>query len=442
MKILIFLMLFLTLNLHSQPYECSIANSSTVPNPGTNSVAVWPGGDYTSENFVNYLNNEFTDGWYDLYSVNLNNFPYPHTAAPLSDDTELSKWIIEGIRYMFYATNDITQSWNPAPKLEDAATCDATCVSSNIVFGQSPISWIHQCISGTSPLDDWTILLNEPPGTNWHYSLGAENILIAGGYLSKPEIIFFAFQIWVGDDGSAGGGHFTPIVNTCSSNSNLIIGLGVSQALNQGGVETTTVCWQRVMDLTGTQGTGTFWQEISTCSSPLPLELLSFKIIKYIDCNYKTIWTTASEINNIGFEIEHSTDTKYWENIGWVPGVENSFNNTYEFQISPLKGINYYRLKQIDFDGKFEYSNVESINNTCSMREIVFFPNPARKVLELSGLEDKYNYTFRIISSLGQTIKSGDLVSNKIDISQFLNGTYSLIINSKNQIKILKFVKI
>lgn len=76
--------------------------------------------------------------------------------------------------------------------------------------------------------------------------------------------------------------------------------------------------------------------------------------------NVLVSWGTASEINNDFFTVEKSSDGQYWEEIRTVSGSRNSSTEKwYEFvDENPLPGINYYRIKQTDFDGKFSYSKV------------------------------------------------------------------------------------
>lgn len=112
--------------------------------------------------------------------------------------------------------------------------------------------------------------------------------------------------------------------------------------------------------------------------SALPVELVSFSA-RPSQGDAKLEWTTASEINNEGFEIERLGENEHWEILGFENGAGNSNNiNTYIFyDEKPREGINYYRLKQIDFDGKFEYSNIESVQFKIDASTILVFPNPA-----------------------------------------------------------------
>ena len=103
-------------------------------------------------------------------------------------------------------------------------------------------------------------------------------------------------------------------------------------------------------------------------STPLPVTLLNFEV----DCeNGFTVlnWSTASEINNDYFVIEKSTDAINFFPIATVQGNGNSntvLSYTYTDE-TPNYATTYYRLKQVDFDGKFEYFNV--VVSTCTTDE-------------------------------------------------------------------------
>jgi hypothetical protein len=113
--------------------------------------------------------------------------------------------------------------------------------------------------------------------------------------------------------------------------------------------------------------------------STIPVELTSFTA-NVVGTNVELNWTTATELNNQGFEIERSEDNVSFRQIGFVPGFGTTTETksyTYLDQ-SINSGTYFYRLKQIDFDGSFEYSNVVEVDVTLPS---VFaleqnYPNP------------------------------------------------------------------
>lgn len=98
----------------------------------------------------------------------------------------------------------------------------------------------------------------------------------------------------------------------------------------------------------------------------LPVELLSFNAIKHEDA-VKLIWVTAAEINNDYFEIERSADGEQWEVIGSVGGAGTSTEKiTYEFvDYQFCSSACYYRLKQVDYDESYDYSDVKLVQRSA-----------------------------------------------------------------------------
>jgi hypothetical protein len=95
---------------------------------------------------------------------------------------------------------------------------------------------------------------------------------------------------------------------------------------------------------------------IHVTPNPLPIELLSFSA-KAEGESVLVRWETATETNNDFFTIERSNDVKNWVVIGYVDGAGNS-NRPLSYRFTdnqPLEGISYYRLRQTDYDGKYEY---------------------------------------------------------------------------------------
>lgn len=125
--------------------------------------------------------------------------------------------------------------------------------------------------------------------------------------------------------------------------------------------------------------------EGSGTTSVLPVELTNFIVVKQ-DKSLELQWQTASELNNEKFEIEMSQNGRTFQKIGDVKGNGTTSAQTdYSFPIAnPPLGISYYRLKQMDFDGQFAYSDIVSAKfekTGVSVGKI--FPNPS-----LSGVVD------------------------------------------------------
>jgi len=111
----------------------------------------------------------------------------------------------------------------------------------------------------------------------------------------------------------------------------------------------------------------------------LPIELIDFKA-EIFDNTVLLTWVTGSEYNNEKFEIQESRDGREFQKIGEINGnVTTTVQQEYSFDIkNPINGTSYYRLKQIDFNGQFEYSKVVSVNFKGEGHQVgAIYPNPS-----------------------------------------------------------------
>ena len=120
----------------------------------------------------------------------------------------------------------------------------------------------------------------------------------------------------------------------------------------------------------------------------LPVNLLNFKAYSENQIAHLS-WETTEETNNESFEIQRSANAIDFVTIGQLKGngttnVEKSYKFT---DISPINGLNYYRLKQNDRDGKFEFSKIISLKiNTLNDSQVITFPNPSNNGFRISNL--------------------------------------------------------
>jgi hypothetical protein len=134
-----------------------------------------------------------------------------------------------------------------------------------------------------------------------------------------------------------------------------------------------------IVGIDGNAGANCSYSLSATNTIPLPIEMLSFDVIKgagYVDLK----WATASEKNNEWFTVEKSRDAVNFIEIGKLKGQENSNVLTqYSYSdISPTKGLTYYRIKQTDFDGTYTYSQMRAINyDGLMVPNFEILPNPS-----------------------------------------------------------------
>ena len=150
----------------------------------------------------------------------------------------------------------------------------------------------------------------------------------------------------------------------------------------------------------------------------LPIELLYFTA-KQSGTKVKLDWATASEQNNDYFVVERSQDGANFAEVFRKKGAGNSVNTLYYngFDNAPLEGVSYYRLKQVDYDAKFKYSDIQSVNFKFDPAEIgiKIYPNPAvdNKFTVDYTIEKADQVEVYFYNSIGQLIHKEEWVTNK-----------------------------
>ena len=169
----------------------------------------------------------------------------------------------------------------------------------------------------------------------------------------------------------------------------------------------------------------------------LPIELLSFNGTNEGGEN-KLYWTTASEINNDYFIVERDKEQEVgeWEETGKVKGAGNSNQKlNYSFvDEHSFVGVNYYRLKQTDFDGNFSYSKTISISNQHINQSIInIYPIPSYQELSYEFYSEENSLTnISVINLLGNTViqkhikVTQGINKSKINIEKLSEGMYFL----------------
>ncbi len=176
-----------------------------------------------------------------------------------------------------------------------------------------------------------------------------------------------------------------------------------------------------------------------SCSFLLPVELIVFEGEK-VNAAVLLHWTTASEHNNQQFIIERSKDAIHFEPIGTVKGAGNS-NRLLNYSFTdnePHEGISYYRLKQVDMDGKISYSTIIRIVFELERDFITqISPNPAYdKINILFNSANKEEGTLQLYEISGKRVFTESLSfeeginKRELDISNLAKGVYLIEINT------------
>lgn len=184
-------------------------------------------------------------------------------------------------------------------------------------------------------------------------------------------------------------------------------------------------------------------QFVDCVTMPLPVSDLLFEAIlnkNKVDLS----WQTSSEINNSHFDIERSVNLTNWEKLGEINGSGNSSTTIhyYDNDLSPLKGTSYYRVKQIDFDGQFTYSNMDIIkNNQTNNVNFEVYPNPTNNeniTILLSEFTNK-ELNILVTNALGQQFHNENYISKntnealQLEIQNKLaSGVYLVTIKTKS----------
>lgn len=170
----------------------------------------------------------------------------------------------------------------------------------------------------------------------------------------------------------------------------------------------------------------------------LPVALSNFRAQKVDEKVSLLNWTTSSESGNAGFQVERSEDGRNYKSIGFVAGAGNSQNEQrYTFtDEQPLAGKNYYRLRQLDLDGAYAFSEVRLLEYNRTATQLSVFPNPANSLLQIRGYSS--GERIEIFTAAGKKVSDFNWTTNgQINISNLQQGSYVIKVANK----VARFVK-
>jgi hypothetical protein len=161
----------------------------------------------------------------------------------------------------------------------------------------------------------------------------------------------------------------------------------------------------------------------------IPVELTSFTA-SIVGGSIILNWNTATELNNQGFDIERSFDNQIFEKIGFVSGFGTTTDQqAYSYSINKSENRkNYFRLKQIDYDGTFEYSSTVEVDGIAPGKFVLEqnFPNPFNPSTKINfALPNESNVKIIVYNLIGQKVA-------EIANSKFSAGNHSIDFNGSN----------
>ncbi len=236
---------------------------------------------------------------------------------------------------------------------------------------------------------------------------------------------------------------------------NYIVYKNNGSSVAAGGLDIFTYYTYDVYEYNGKYMYIKFTPGASANGSTLPLTLTSFAAnVKGADAILT--WATASEVNNSGFEVQRSIDGRNFVKAGFVKGAGNS-NKTLNYSLTDAKAfavansnVVYYRLKQIDFDGKFTYSQIVRVaKNAEAVNALSVYPNPYATSYSVSLTATKEGVaTTEMVDLQGKVVatKSASIIggNNMVPMTEVTNleaGVYFVRLTVNGETQMTKLVK-
>ncbi len=178
----------------------------------------------------------------------------------------------------------------------------------------------------------------------------------------------------------------------------------------------------------------------------LPVNLISFTAIPDKNNTALLQWKTAEEINAVSVEIYRSNDSRTFSKLAQLAAKNSANGADYEYvDNSPFAGKNFYKLKFVDKDGKYFFSNIKTID--ILKAAIRLFPNPAKDIVTLQMNDVPGSIRVQVYTTIGKLVIDEVVVAQNNSITKTFNvnwlaaGTYNIRITSGNTKTLLLFVK-
>jgi hypothetical protein len=316
--------------------------------------------------------------------------------------------------------NDGTLINGPTYTLSEAPVGDESSWLGAVSTGSS-INLAHE--NG----DDLTALMTAGTATlmqMYRVDEAPNDVALPGSYTYISLLNYFGVKLF----GSAGGTYsvtyaydgFPGVDN--SNDSDVRIATRSSNSTGAWAEETTHTLNTTNNTILLPSQTGTEFIFAMSGSVPLPIELTEFTATLY-NAEVEIEWSTKSEVNCDFFEVERSSNGTSWEVVEEVKGAGTHFGELHYLVLdpNPFDGISFYRLKQVDFDGKFEYSNIQSVVKGADFEvSVAVFPSPASEQITVIGNELELA-KIKLFDTMGKDVTSSTSVIERTSDRLVLN---------------------
>lgn len=167
--------------------------------------------------------------------------------------------------------------------------------------------------------------------------------------------------------------------------------------------------------------------DVGPSGGPTPILLSSFSVQR-IGSNVKTNWQTQQEINTKNFEVQRAYDNASYQTIATIPAHGNSSTiQSYSFtdNSNNSPSTSFYRIKSVDIDGKFSYTDIKSIKGYGIKSGAVIFPNPAFGNAKISITDLNEPTKIELLDNSGRLLRSATLSNgNTVELNGLKKGTY------------------
>lgn len=334
------------------------------------------------------------------------------------------------------ACDPLCSDFNFCIKLGTPTTC-TTCGNSCgpiCTFAQPSPPTVPQVVTTcpgyplSPPVNQFDIQTNCYTFTAPNDTVNMQQVVYA--YCSPGNTFSFTYNLYTSGCGFIQGGNVFA--------NNMITGLTVGQTYQICYTLQAACSWDSLI-----------YPYLYTTSTTLPVDLVSFEALAYKE-KVQLYWTTASEENCKEYIIERTLNSRDFTEVARVQGAGNSVSllNYESVDNSPVEGNNYYRLKQIDFNGEFTYTKLVAVKFSTSAADLYIVPNPALdKAFIKFNAAGNYVTFLKVMDMKGKIIFHKQFISDEglneysLNMAEMARGIYSVQLIVEDQNLVSKLVK-